>query len=91
LLKGRGIVLTNQYDNNNLQREESKVGEPLSEELMVTEVSQGGRPTSKGRRRRQGGAGGALDKITKKIEQTNKNLSDVIDRGSFAEVNVNYT
>jgi len=90
MLKGKGIVLTNQYDNN-LQREESKVGlEPPSEELVVTEGSQGGRPKSKGRIRRQGGTV-AFDKITKKIEQTNKNLSDVIDRGSFAEVNVNYT
>ena len=57
---------------------------------MVTEGSQGGRPQSKARRRRQRG-GDALEKITKKIEQTNKNLSDVIDRGSFAERNVDYT
>lgn len=90
MLKGKGIVLTNQYDNN-LQREENKmVAVEPSEELVVTEVSQGGISKSKGRRRRQGGVG-PLDKITKKIEQTNKNLSDVIDRGSFAEGIANYT
>ena len=90
MLKGKGIVLTNQYDNN-LQREENKmVSVEPSEELVVTEVSQGGKSKSKGRRRRQGGVD-PLDKITKKIEQTNKNLSDVIDRGSFAEGNVNCT
>lgn len=49
MLKGKGIVLTNQYDIN-LQKEENK-REP-SEELVVTELSQGGRPKSKGRRRR---------------------------------------
>jgi hypothetical protein len=89
MLKGKGIVLTNQYDNN-LQREENKMVAEPSEELVVTEVSQGGKSKSKGRRRRQGGVD-PLDKITKKIEQTNKNLSDVIDRGSFAEGNANYT
>lgn len=89
MLKGKGIVLTNQYDNN-LQREENKMAVEPSEELVVTEVSQGGISKSKGRRRRQGGVD-PLDKITKKIEQTNKNLSDVIDRGSFAEGNVNCT
>jgi hypothetical protein len=90
MLKGKGIVLTNQYDNN-LQREENKmVAVEPSEELVVTEVSQGGKSKSKGRRRRQGCVD-PLDKITKKIEQTNKNLSDVIDRGSFAEGNVNCT
>ena len=89
MLKGKGIVLSNQYENN-LQREENKMVVEPSEELVVTEVSQGGKSKSKGRRRRQGGVG-PLDKITKKIEQTNKNLSDVIDRGSFAEGNVNCT
>ena len=89
MLKGKGIVLTNQYDNN-LQREENKMVVEPSEELVVTEVSQGVKSKSKGRRRRQGGVD-PLDKITKKIEQTNKNLSDVIDRGSFAEGNVNCT
>jgi hypothetical protein len=52
MLKGKGIVLTNQYDNN-LQREENKmVAVEPSEELVVTEVSQGVKSKSKGRRRR---------------------------------------
>jgi len=39
LLKGRGIVLSSQYDNN-LQRHNN--GDPVenSEELLVTEISQ---------------------------------------------------
>jgi hypothetical protein len=39
LLKGRGIVLTSQYDNN-LQRHNNGDAVENSEELLVTEISQ---------------------------------------------------
>jgi hypothetical protein len=31
---------------------------------------------------------GSVERLTRKIERTNKNLSEVIDRGSFAEGNM---
>jgi hypothetical protein len=32
----------------------------------------------------------SVDRITRKIERTNKNLSEVIERGSFAEDNMHH-